>query len=185
MKKWINHLNNKNLSKNTIKTYLSVAKVLKINKNKNFNYVKNTILDRNKSINSQRLYYVVSIEYYKFIKNTSLLIKLKEIKLPPKPQIYMPIISKYRIENLNKKIITVDDEYWVKIIQFLFFTGIRANELNKIIKIKVNSIVIKGKGNKIREVFCKPDLLKTIKEYEKIFPFTLKTLRLKIKKFFR
>ena len=63
------------------------------------------------------------------------------------------------------------------VVRFLFETGLRASELQNIIEIKRETIILKGKGDKIREVFHNNETTILIDGFE----FTTKTLRIWVK----
>ncbi len=85
----------------------------------------------------------------------------------------MPVFTK---EFLLKKTHGLDSEKKV-VIRMLFETGIRAEEIKNIISINKKTMIIKGKGNKIREIFHNWE---TTKEF-KGFDYTTKTLRIWVK----
>ncbi len=97
------------------------------------------------------------------------LLKLQELKLPPIPKKYMPVFTKSFLMNKTKDL----SIYKNVIIRFLFETGIRASELKNIISIHKDTLLIKGKGSKIREIFHNPETTKLFNGFE----LTTKTLR--------
>ena len=103
-------------------------------------------------------------------------LKIQQIKLPKIYQRYMPIFDKKYLEQKTK--ISSLDNVSMKnkklIIKFLFETGIRASELKTIIKINKDTIIVKGKGAKIREIFHNYQTTKLLAPFSE----TLKTLRL-------
>lgn len=99
--------------------------------------------------------------------------------MPPIPKKYMPVFNKKFLEKKTQVDLTDCAETQKKkiLIKFLFETGIRASELKNIQQINKDTILVKGKGFKIREIFHNyqtTSLLKT-------FTHTTKTLRLWVK----
>ena len=171
MDKYHKYLYNRNLSENTIKAYIHW-------KNKFIEFSKNRItIDKfchflksyelNHSPNSTRLVFSSIINYLKFI-NSKLLKDAKKYKLPKVQDFPKKILSiKLVISLLN----SLDNNFysnrlniWIKL---LFFTGIRASELNNLSKKNVinNKLLIKGKGNKLRYVFINNELKNLINKW--------------------
>ena len=171
MQKYIKHLKNNNYSINTIKTYKSVIKKYEM-------YIKDIRLIRKKlylyndSPNTMWLHYNVLTSYLKFLKDKRYII-LKEIKMPQIPMKYMPVFSKVFLYKKTEDL----SIYKNVIVRFLFETGIRATEINNIIKINKNTLLLKGKGSKIREIFHNYETTKFFNG----FSFSQKTLRLWVK----
>ncbi len=170
MKDYINYLKTNHYSINTITTYRNILnKYIKIN---DIRSVKRMILSYSRSPNTAWTHYNVVLSYYKWSKDRRVE-TLKNLKLPQIPQKYMPVFSK---EYLLKKTSDLSNQKKV-IIRFLFETGLRAEELRNIIEINKNTIVVKGKGNKIREIFHNWE---TTKHFNG-FNYTTKTLRIWVK----
>ena len=106
-------------------------------------------------------------------KNDKRLNILKQIKLPPIPQKYMPVFTKNYLIRKTKNL----DIYKNVIIRFLFETGLRASELKNFTVVDEKTILVKGKGNKIREIFHNNETTKLFFGFE----HTTKTLRLWVK----
>ena len=100
------------------------------------------------SPNTVWIHYNVICSYLRF-KNDKRIYKLKKMKLPPIPIKYMPVFSKNYLMNKTNDL----TNYKNVIIRFLFETGLRAFELNNIIQINSKTLIVRGKGQKIRQVF--------------------------------
>lgn len=170
MNEYIKHLKQNNYSINTINTYKSILK--QYDKFKNIRDIKLKILSYKDVPNTAWTHYNVICSFLTF-KNDRRIQMLKELKLPPIPQKYNVVFTK---KYLLRKTENLSDEKCV-IIRFLFETGLRASELKQIIAIKKNTLVVMGKGNKIREVFHNNETTKLFKE----FKYSTKTLRLWVK----
>ncbi len=171
MEKFIKFLKKNNYSINTIKTYKYIIE--------NYNdYLFDISLIRKKlyfyidSPNKMWLHYNVLCSYFNF-SNDKRLIKLKKIKMPQIPIKYMPVFSK----NFLYKKTEDQSKYKNIIIRFLYETGIRASEINKIIEINKETLLLKGKGQKIREIFHNYETSKKFNGFE----FSQKTLRIWVK----
>jgi integrase/recombinase XerD len=90
--------------------------------------------------------------------------------MPQIPIKYMPVFSK----NFLYKKTEDQSKYKNIIIRFLYETGIRASEINKIIEINKETLLLKGKGQKIREIFHNYETSKKFNGFE----FSQKTLRI-------
>jgi integrase/recombinase XerD len=77
------------------------------------------------------------------------------MKLPKIPMKYMNVFKKSYL--LNRTRITEDDNDNMKnkklAIRFLYETGLRCMELLNIISFDKTTLLVSGKGNKIRQVF--------------------------------
>ena len=184
MKKFIDLLRRRKLSENTIKTYCSSLKILQL-EDCNIKQLRERIFAKKYSVNTQWLHYNVAKNYFEFTKNKSILLKIKMWKMPPIPNVYRKVWSKnfiYKKTELkpNKCL----ENYYRMLIRFLFETGMRVSELENILKVKKTTLLIKGKGNKIREIFYKKQTLSDLSFFNNnvIFNKTTKTLRLWIKK---
>ncbi len=171
MEKYLNYLRRNKYSINTIRTYQNVLKNyieyfhdIRIIKKKLFKYI-------NKP-NTIWTHYNILCSYMNF-KNDKRINSLKQIKLPPIPQKYMPVFTK------NFLIKKTDDlsNYKNVIIRFLFETGIRASELNNLKVIDNKTILVKGKGAKQREIFHNSETTKHFIGFNQ----TTKTLRIWVK----
>ncbi|TCG11944.1 tyrosine-type recombinase/integrase [Mycoplasma todarodis] len=171
MEKYLKYLNKNNYSKATIQTYSNVLKQYEIFWG-DIRKIKKKLFTYLKSPNTIWTHYNILCAFMRF-KNDKRLNNLKEIKLPAIPKIYMPVFSKEFLMEKTKD----QSKYKNVVIRFLFETGIRASELQSIIRIKGDTILLKGKGAKIREIFHNPNTTKFFKG----FNFTSKTLRLWVK----
>ncbi len=185
MEKFIHFLNKKKLSNNTIKTYCSSLKILQL-ENCTFVQLKKKIFNQKYAINTQWLHYNVALAYYKFYKNNSMINKLSFLKIPQIPTVYRKVFTKnflYKKTEINEQDKNIT-KYYKILIRFLFETGMRAHELLNILEIKKTTLLIQGKGSKIREVFYKKTTLKQLLTINQgiIFDKTTKTLRMWIKK---
>ena len=169
--KYINFLKRNKYSINTINTYRCV-----LNKYKplmhDIRLIKKEITKYSNSPNTAWLHYNVILSFLKFQKDKRVA-TLKELKLPPIPNKYMHVFSK---NYLLKKTQDLTD-YKNVIVRFLFETGMRASELFNIQEIKNKTLIIKGKGSKVREIFHNNETTKLLKD----FNFTTKTLRVWVK----
>ncbi len=170
MNQYINYLKRNNYSKNTITTYSNIVK--KYENMSDIRNIKKEILKYKENPNTAWTHYNVICSYMKW-KGDKRLNSLKQLKLPPIPQSYRNVFTKNflmkKTENMScKKSVT---------IRFLFETGMRAEELKNIISINKKTIVLKGKGNKIREIFHNWETTKHFKGFE----YTTKTLRIWVK----
>ncbi len=170
MKEYINYLKRNNYSKNTITTYRNI--LIKYSEFKDIRQVKRKILSYSESPNTAWTHYNVLISYYKWSKDKRIE-SIKQLKLPQIPQVYREVFTKAFLMRKTQ------DQTCQKnvVIRFLFETGIRASELYEIISINKDTIIIKGKGNKLREIFHNNETTKLMESFE----FTTKTLRLWVK----
>ncbi|AHI53831.1 integrase [Spiroplasma sabaudiense Ar-1343] len=164
-------------SKNTVKTYTSVLNRYLYVFN-DVKKIKHIISNYFNSPNTAWTHFNIICSYMNWSKDKRIK-ELKQFKLPRIPKIYRAVFNK---EFLLKK--TLINEFDSKslvqkklLMKFLFETGIRAEELKKIIEINRKTIVIIGKGNKIREIF---HCFETTEKLEK-FTLTTKTLRAWVK----
>lgn len=171
MEKYIKHLKNNNYSINTIKTYKSVIKKYEMHI-KDIRLIRKKLYLYNDSPNTMWLHYNVLNSYFKFLKDKRYII-LKGIKMPQIPMKYMPVFSKVFLYKKTEDL----SIYKNVIVRFLFETGIRAAEINNIIKINKNTLLLKGKGSKIREIFHNYETTKFFNG----FSFSQKTLRIWVK----
>lgn len=144
---YMRFLKSNNYSKNTIKTYFSILKMY-CEIFDDIRNVKKKILSTQKSPNTTWTHYNVILSYMNWTKDKRAS-SLRSLKLPKIPIVYRNIISKSEVfkktENLtNQKNV---------VVRFLFVTGIRCDELKNIISFDKSVMRIKGKGNKIREIF--------------------------------
>ncbi|MDR2660678.1 MAG: tyrosine-type recombinase/integrase [Lactobacillaceae bacterium] len=177
MDKYLNHLARNGYSTNTISTYKSVLQIYR-NHLKDIRNVKAILKSKFNSPNTVWTHYNVLVSYFEFI-NDKRIKQLKEIKLPRVPMKFLNVFKKQYLfiktnispndssETINKKML----------IRFLFETGIRVSEIKSIISYNKKTMVIKGKGNKIREIFHNYDTTSLISD----FNFTSKTIRIYVK----
>lgn len=170
MEEYIKYLKRNNYSNNTIVTYKNVLKTYE--EIKDIRGIKKKILSYSGSPNTAWTHYNILCSYLKFKKDRRLFV-LKELKLPQIPQTYREVFTKNYLLKHTENL----DDYRCVVIRMLFETGIRANELNEIISINKSTIILKGKGNKIREIFHNWETTK----YFKGFEVTTKTLRIWVK----
>lgn len=150
---FLNYLKRNQYSANTLSTYKSVLKIYEHDLN-DIRLVKKKLVSYYNNPNTACTHYNVISSYFKWSKDKRI-IELKEIKLPKIPKKYMVtfeedyLLEKTKInesdnsKEINKKLL----------IRFLFETGLRSEEVNHIREINKRTIKVKGKGNKIREVF--------------------------------
>ncbi len=170
MKEYINYLKRNNYSINTINTYRNILKIyIDIN---DIRSIKNKIISYTKSPNTAWTHYNVLVSYFVW-KRDKRLSSLKNLKLPPIPQKYMPVFKK---DFLMRRTEDLSVEKNV-IVRMLFETGLRAEELKNILEINRKTLIVKGKGNKIREIFHNWDTTK----YFDGFNYSTKTLRIWVK----
>ncbi len=170
MKEYINYLKRNNYSSNTIITYRNILKIY-IDLN-DIRSIKRKLLTYSNSPNTIWTHYNVVLSYFKWSRDKRIE-SLKNLKLPQIPQVYREVFSKNfllkRTEDLSN--------YKNVVVRFLFETGIRASELQNIVSFNNETLVVKGKGNKIREIFHNINTTKLLEEVN----FTTKTLRLWVK----
>ncbi len=170
MKNYINYMKRNNYSINTMQTYKSVI-------NSYLPYwgdirlIKRKLKSNVDKPNTISTHYSILHAYMKFSKDKRLKI-LEEFNLPHKPNVFRPVFNK---EYLYKQTKIMGNKE--AIIRFLFETGIRAAELNSIIGITDETIIVKGKGNKIREIFHQIETTSKISNWN----ISTKTLRLWVK----
>ncbi len=170
MKEYINYLKRNNYSINTINTYRNILKIyIDIN---DIRSIKNKIISYTKAPNTAWTHYNVVVSYFSW-KRDKRLSSLKSLKLPPIPQKYMPVFKK---DFLMKRTEDLSVEKNV-VVRMLFETGLRAEELKNILEINRKTLIVKGKGNKIREIFHNWDTTK----YFDGFNYSTKTLRIWVK----
>ena len=175
--KFLKYCKNNYYSINTVKTYKSVLQQYKESCS-DIRLIKRKLVSYFDSPNTVWTHYNILMSYMKW-RNDLRYLKLKQVKMPPIPKKYMPVFNKTFLE--KKTMISLLDNEESKrkkiLIKFLFETGIRASELKNIQQINKDTILVKGKGSKIREIFHNyqtTSLLKT-------FTNTTKTLRLWVK----
>ncbi len=170
MKEYINYLKRNNYSSNTIITYRNILKIY-IDLN-DIRTIKRKLLTYSNSPNTIWTHYNVVLSYFKWSRDKRIE-SLKSLKLPQIPQVYREVFSKNfllkRTEDLSN--------YKNVVVRFLFETGIRASELQNIVSFNRETLIVKGKGNKIREIFHNINTTTLLKEVD----FTTKTLRLWVK----
>ena len=175
--KFLKYCKNNCYSVNTIKSYKSILSQYQENYF-DIRLIKRKLMSYFNSPNTVWTHYNVLVSYMKW-KNDSRHLKLKQFKMPPIPKKYMPVFNKQFLEK-KTNITVLDDEKTKKkktLIKFLFETGIRASELQNIQQINKDTILVKGKGLKIREIFHNHQTTSLLQS----FVFTTKTLRLWVK----
>ncbi len=171
MEKYILHLKKNNYSKSTIETYKSILNTYKDDLS-DIRLIKNKFKYYQKNPSTVSTHYAVIHAYMKFTKDKRIS-SLEEFILPHRPHKYYKVMTKEYIyqrtedTSCNKK----------AIIRFMFETGIRVSELKSIIRIEEQTLTIKGKGNKIREVFHNKETTYKIKNLN----YSSKTIRLWVK----
>lgn len=160
--KYITYLKNKNLSKNTIKTYLNqkinwetYLEGKKPTKKLFVNYIKKHT--NNFSPNTTKLVYSSVLSFLKFQKNWKLYNDCKDIRMPSIVLEYKITINLKEYNECKNSIILsswYEQRNWL-IFSFLFYTGIRVSELRQINKKNIidNQIKIQGKGSKTRNIY--------------------------------
>lgn len=167
MEKYINYLKRNNYSKSTIQTYTSVLKSYS-DVMHDVRMIKNRLKKHIDKPNTISTHYSILHAYMKYTKDKRIR-QLEEFNLPHKPYVYRPVFTK---EYLYEKIKGKNDQKSI-IVKFMFETGLRVNEISSIIAISDETITVKGKGSKIREVFHNIHTTSKIKK----FNVTTKTIR--------
>ncbi len=167
MEKYINHLKRNNYSQSTIQTYSSVLRVYE-DKMGDVRLIKNKLKEYIDKPNTVSTHYSILHAFMKY-KNDKRIRQLEEFNLPYKPNVYRPVFNK---DYLYKKVAKCKEQKCL-IIKFMFETGLRANEVGSILSIENETITVKGKGNKIREVFHNIETTSKITK----FNVSTKTLR--------
>ncbi len=171
MDKYIKHLEKNNYSKNTINTYRSIL-LSYIDVFHDIRLIKSKLKEIESKPNTVSTHYSILHAFMKF-NNDRRIRSLEEFKLPHKPNIFRAVFTK---DFLYKRTENLQDRRCA-IIRFMFETGIRAAELGSIIGITESTITVKGKGNKIREIFHNIETTSQIVS----FKISTKTLRLWVK----
>lgn len=170
-------LKNQNMSKNTINTYLKLINnwLLFINgKNPTKTLILSFIksFSKNHKPNTIRVMYAVIISYLRFQKKYVLVSKCKGLKLPTTQFNIRTTIKNDEFFNVFKNINFTSwyqKRDWL-IFSFLFFTGMRANELTKLYINNIfdgNKVTIQGKGSKSRIIYINNFLLSLLKNWKK------------------
>ncbi|WP_342268459.1 site-specific integrase [Spiroplasma endosymbiont of Aspidapion aeneum] len=177
MNQYILFLKKNQYSSNTILTYKSVLGIYK-NEMYDIRNIKNKLITYYKNPNTVWTHYNIICSYMRW-SNDARIKQLKQLKLPKIPKIYMSIFDKKFL--MKKTKVFQHDSAQLKnkklLVKFMFETGLRAAEVNKIISINKNIITLIGKGNKIRDVFHNSKTTFKINFKE----ITTKTLRLWVK----
>lgn len=173
-KKW---LIKNNYSENTVRTYMSVLKQYE-DDFRDIRLIKSKILSHSNSPNTCILHYNVVLAYMNWNKDNRIN-TLKTLHLPKIPTVYRDVFSKKFLTE-RTKIRKSDSDILVKkkmTIRFLYETGLRVGEINKIKEIHDDYLIIVGKGNKERAVFYNKVT------FNKFYPFeySTKTLRIWVK----
>lgn len=173
MKEYRNYLEKNNYSIKTITTYLSILNMYKDYLN-DIPKIKEKILTKTNP-NTIWTHSNTIITFLNFKGEFEKIKELKQLKKPPIPMKFRPVLSKKIIMEITNDL----SDYNNVLIRFLFETGLRISELDQIIEIRPKTLILKGKGNKIREVFHNPQTTK----YFQGLNVTTKTFRLKIKEY--
>lgn len=178
-KTYINYLKDKNLSTNTISSYL-----------KNINYFLNNFVDvslitknnllkflnsykKNHKPNTVRLMRASILSYLKYLKKWKLYDEFKDIRMPKVTLNNKVTISIEEFNLINKEICLTKEINWKSqrnwlLFSLFFYTGIRASEVSKVKLNKIinNSIEIIGKGNKSRMIYLPSEFLVKWKDFK-------------------
>lgn len=147
MQKYIKYLYRNNYSNSTIQTYKSVLKNYEPYLH-DMRLLKTKLKQKIDKPNTVSTHYSILHAYLKYTGDRRIK-QLEEFNLPYIPTVYRPVFDK---EYLYQRTRNCSSDK-CNIIKFMFETGVRANEVSSIISITSETIVIKGKGNKIREIF--------------------------------
>jgi integrase/recombinase XerD len=156
IKDYLDYIFNSTLAQNTINTYKAIILKYQVSD------IDKTINKLNKTYH-QPAYFrqnqAVLVSYYRFTKNYQAVEILKALRLPPLAMEYKAVFRREFL--LDKTSIKADDNdkkiFAKNLIRFYFETGIRAHEINNVIRFSNETMTIKGKGGKIREIFYKLD----------------------------
>lgn len=177
IKKYLAYLKRNNYSKNTISTYKSVLTTYE-NELEDIRMVKKKLKTYFKNPNTCWTHYNIISSYYTHY-NDKRNLSLKEIRLPQIPKKYFKVFTKsflYKKTEIKQD----DDKQTIQkklLVRFLFETGIRAEELKNILNINKETLIVKGKGNKQREVFHNNETTSQLNNFSE----TTKTLRIWVK----
>ncbi len=177
IKDYIKHLRKNNYSLNTITTYKSVLGIYEEHLN-DIRRIKQHLHKYFKSPNTVWTHFNILCSYMTWAKDKRI-VQLKEFKLPKISQVYMEVFTKDYVTR-KTRINDTDNDHLINMkitIKFLFETGLRASELKTIISYNKKIVRLKGKGNKIREVFHNYETTVRMKPFD----FSTKTLRLWVK----
>ncbi len=172
MEKYINYLKRNNYSKSTIDTYYSILNTYSDSWS-DIRLIKKKLKEYLDKPNTVSTHYSVIHAYMKFNCDRRLKL-LEEFNLPHKPNVYRPVFTK---EYLYSKTLDMNNNKNA-VIRFMFETGIRASELKSIIGITHDTITVRGKGSKIREIFHQIETTSKITNWN----ISSKTLRIWVKK---
>ena len=173
--KYTTYLENKNLSKNTIRIYLiNYYQWKKFIEDKNptkklfVNFIKQ--YQKNHKPASVHLMYSSIISIFRFEKRWKLINEVKDIKLPKSEFTLKPTISIKEFNDVKDKIVFEmwkDQRDWLMFC-FMFLTGVRVSELLSINlkEIKNNKLLINGKGNKTRIIYINSYLEELINSWK-------------------
>lgn len=153
IKKYLTFLQKNNYSNNTINTYKSILQI-HIDDFDDIRNLKSSIRKYFNSPNTTWTHYNVICSYLEW-NNDKRLKEFKELKLPRIPMKYMNVFKKNYLLNRTQILENDSQELQNKklVIKFLFETGLRAIELLNIISFDHKTLLVNGKGNKIRQVF--------------------------------
>ncbi len=174
---FVKNYKNNHYSENTIKTYRSVLKQYQ-DIFEDFRLIRKKLINYFKNPSTAWVHHNVLILFMKWKKDKRYL-KIQKIKIPKVPKKYMDVFSKSYLKN-RTQLVSSDDLLLRNkklTIKFLFETGIRASELKKILEVKKDTLVVQGKGSKIREIFHNYKTTTLMEPFKQ----TTKTLRIWVK----
>ncbi len=169
-------LKNKNLSANTIDVYTKLIMQWQLYLNGRtptksivVNYINEYAL--NHKPRSVRLMMASIISFFKFENRLKLIKECEDIKLPTTQY---NLRSTIKFDEFNLVFKQIKPNNWKEkrnwlIFSFLFYTGLRVNELLQFNKLNIfegNKFLVKGKGNKQRIVYLNEYLLKELSDWE-------------------
>lgn len=171
---YIQYLENKNLSQNTIKIYLFYLekweRFLKDTKPSKVKIIKFLKLNEAKSANTIKLIFAIIMSHLKYLKLTKLYYECLDIKLPSVAVKFKNVLD---LNHFNKKREKIQFKNWYQKRDWLIFvvcftTGIRISEIYQFNKLAINSnkITIKGKGQKTRIIFIPQYTLSLINQWK-------------------
>lgn len=172
LKKYLNHLKNRNLSPNTLINYPIAIQQFKLK------YTTPNLLAHTKQL--LKKYEPASIQTkLAALKSFAKFSKVKAnweriINLVPKVQRkFFTTLSEEELNKLKSVRTETNEKIWQRnnlIFDFLFYTGIRVSELFS--DWDNDHLKIQGKGNKVRYVFLPPLLVERINPYSRDYLFT-------------
>jgi len=176
LKKYLNHLKNRNYSPHTLRNYSIAIQQYqhKFTTHSLQKHFKNLLLKL--QANTCLTKYRALLSYSKYQKAKINWTRIKSL-LPKIEHKFFTTLNKEELERL--KTTRTEANEWTHernnlILDFLFYTGIRVNELVQIkhSDYQNQQLRIKGKGNKFRYVFLPPFLTKYLNPYSPNYLFT-------------